>query len=384
MPVNNSLTNCEPSGIYIHIPFCIKKCPYCDFYSVTDLSLQDAFVRALKLEISMNRQPDMVFDTVYLGGGTPSVLSPDAVGQLLESVHNTFCITKDAEITLEVNPGTVNGKKLADLRHAGINRLNIGVQSFQDKNLKFLGRIHSASDASRIIDYAREACFENIGLDLIYGLPDQSDVSWRSDLRRAMDIEPEHLSCYMLTYESGTPLDNFRKQGIIHPLPETQSATLFETTMKVADDSGYEHYEISNYARFPAARSRHNQKYWAFIPYLGFGPSAHSYSGNRRYWNHRSISDYLSDIDRGKRPIESEEFLNREQQIMETLYLGLRKIEGIDIPAFDRKYGVRFSMLYGKVITHLNQIGCIEIDSSRCRLTRKGMLFLDSIAAMLI
>lgn len=384
MPLNMCVKKYEPAGIYIHIPFCIRKCPYCDFYSVTDLSLQDAFVRALKQEFFLNRQPDRVFDTVYLGGGTPSTLPPDAVGQLLESAHHAFCITKDAEITIEVNPGTVNEKKLTDLRSAGINRLNIGVQSFQDENLKFLGRIHSAGDASRIIRQAREAGFENVGLDLIYGLPDQSDSSWRSDLRRAMELEPEHLSCYMLTYESGTPLDISRKKGIVHPLSEGRSATLFETTMEVADAGGYEHYEISNYARFPAARSRHNQKYWAFVPYLGFGPAAHSYMDARRYWNHRNISDYLSDLGRGKRPVGGEEQLNREQQIMETLYLGLRKTEGIDIPSFDRNYGVCFNQLYGKVIAQLKELGCIEIDASRCRLTRKGMLFLDSIAAMLI
>lgn len=378
------LTPPRCGGIYIHIPFCIRKCPYCDFYSVTDVSRQDEFVQALMREIRLYQGGSGNFDTVYFGGGTPSILAPEAVGRILETVMQTFSAASDTEITLEVNPGTVNHRSLAEFRQVGINRLNIGVQSFRADALRFLGRIHTADEAARVIGQAGDVGFDNIGLDLIYGLPDQTASDWRADVCRALEFTPEHLSCYMLTYEAGTPMDLARKQGLFRPLADDPAGDLFDLTSDLLQARGYEHYEISNYARTPSLRSRHNQKYWDFTPYLGFGPSAHAFNPPRRYWNHRDLRAWLADLDQGRRPVQGEERLTREQHITEALYLGLRRVEGIDIREFDRVFGECFVRRYADGIEQLIQMKCIELSPDACRLTRKGMRYLDSIVALLI
>ncbi|MCG2755382.1 MAG: radical SAM family heme chaperone HemW, partial [Desulfobacteraceae bacterium] len=273
----------------MHIPFCINKCPYCDFYSITDQSLQQLFIEALIQEMQMASIPSLVCDTLYFGGGTPSVLRPENIGRIIESAYGLFNISTDSEVTIEVNPGTVTSEQLTEYRNIGINRINIGAQSFNDEILNFLGRIHSSNDADLTIRGARKAGFDNIGIDLIYGIPGQTKEMWLSDLRRAIEFEPEHLSCYMLTYEKGTPLDIDREQGKVKPVADSLLAELFETTMEYLTAHGYVHYEISNFAKNASRISRHNMKYWSFSPYLGFGPSAHSFTGHQRYWNCRSV-----------------------------------------------------------------------------------------------
>ena len=372
------------AGIYVHIPFCIKKCPYCDFYSITDQSLKQPFIEALIREMQMASSRPFFFDTLYFGGGTPSVLKAKNIERIIENAYRLFNFLHDTEITIEVNPGTVKHEHLTEYKSVGINRINIGVQSFNDEFLNFLGRIHSSNDADLTIRGARKAGFDNIGIDLIYGIPGQTKKTWLSDLRKAVEFEPEHLSCYMLTYEKGTPLDREREQGRFKPASGSLLGELFETTMEYLTVHGYVQYEISNFAKNASRISRHNFKYWSFSPYLGFGPFAHSFIESRRYWNCRSVKKYIENIKEGRLPIEEKEILSKEQRMMEMIYLGLRKTDGIDIDAIDENLGINFCQIFAEKIKQLEEDGYILRihPKNRCALSRKGMLFLDSIASM--
>ena len=374
------------AGIYLHIPFCIKKCPYCDFYSITDQSLKQPFIKALIREIEMVSSSSLLFDTLYFGGGTPSVFKAEDISRIIEKIYSLFNMLADSEITIEVNPGTVAFEQLVEYRSIGINRINIGVQSFQDANLDFLGRIHSSNDADLTIRWARKAGFDNIGIDLIYGIPGQTKKTWLYDLQRAVEFEPEHLSCYMLTYEKGTPLDRERRQGKFKPVAGSLLAELFETTMEYLTTHGYVQYEISNFAKNVSRKSRHNMKYWSFSPYLGFGPSAHSFIEPQRYWNCRSVKKYIENIKEGRLPVEEKEILSKEQRMTEMVYLGLRKTDGIDIDVIDETLGINFCQIFAEKIKQLEEDGYILPihPKNRCALSRKGMLFLDSIAPVLM
>ena len=375
-----------PGGIYVHIPFCERKCPYCDFYSITDLSLRKGFIDALEREIEMTDAGALHFDSLYIGGGTPSVLVSDDIGRVVDTVLEAFTFSADVEITLEVNPGTVDSDKIGGYRQAGINRLNIGVQSFQNQHLKFLGRIHNSDEAEKSIALGRKAGFDNIGLDLIYGLPGQTREEWIGDLRRAVDFHPEHLSCYMLTYETGTPLDIDRQQGRVVPLPDADVGRLFEVTVEFLQDHGYRQYEISNFGAFKAPGgepmvSRHNQKYWTFAPYLGFGPGAHSFVASERYWNHRDVGFYMQYLTDGRLPVEEKERLTGEQLMIEVIYLGLRMTRGIDLDKFTAMFNLDFRQVFPETIAGFEKDGLLTVSNGYCFLTRKGMALLDSITA---
>jgi oxygen-independent coproporphyrinogen-3 oxidase len=380
------------AGLYIHIPFCIKKCPYCDFYSITDGSLHPAFMDALITEMRMIRDPNLTFDTLYMGGGTPSVLDAKTIKKIIETARQSYEILPHAEITLEVNPGTVSLKQFEGYRCSGVNRVNIGVQSFDPVNLQFLGRIHSGRDAHAALTWAQKAGFENLGLDLIYGIPNQTKKLWLKDLKLAIEFEPRHLSCYMLSFEPGTPLYNDLQEDRLKPLAESQVCELFETTLEFLSDHGYVQYEISNFAHksinssglksAECNRSRHNMKYWNFIPYIGLGPSAHSFLEPKRYWNCADVEKYIQDLNAGRLPRAGEERLSMEQLMIEAIYLGLRQTKGILIDVFDKKFGVTFKTLFKDTIDVLESKGLIEISQNRCALTSGGMLYLDSIAAM--
>ncbi|MCP4350905.1 MAG: radical SAM family heme chaperone HemW [Desulfobacterales bacterium] len=374
----------QPAGIYIHIPFCLRKCLYCDFYSVTDLSLQQVFARALASEIKMASDVQIRSDTLYIGGGTPSVFDAENISRIIESACHSFTIIPGTEITIETNPGTVTLGQLRDYYRAGVNRINIGVQSLTDANLKFLGRIHSARDGYLAIEWARKAGFDNLGIDLICGIPGQTKKTWLSDLNKAVEFEPEHLSCYVLTYEPGTPLHNDLQRRLFCPMDEKPEADLFETTIEFLSDNGYMQYEISNFARSVSKRSRHNQKYWSGVPYRGFGPSAHSFTGTERFWNYCSVEKYIDEIDAGRLPTEGKETLTREQQIIEAVYVGLRKTHGIDIRRFDEKFGISFNRTFREAICCFEENGLIKTDSEYCVLSRKGMLFHNSIVSFII
>lgn len=371
-------------GIYIHIPFCIRKCPYCDFYSITDLSVIPRFVRAVVREIEMTAVRPVMADTIFFGGGTPSLLNAGQIAGILEAVHRCFNISDDTEITMEVNPGALDAGGLRDLHEAGINRLNIGIQSFCDPALDFLGRIHTAADGMRAFAAARDAGFDNIGLDLMFGLPGRTPDQWQRDLETAVHLSPEHLSCYQLTYETGTRMAADLEANRFRPLPEENAGKMFEQTGRFLASAGYERYEISNFAASPSRRSRHNLKYWTFAPYLGFGPSAHSFSGCRRFWNVRDVADYLSRIDAGESPMEADETLDRNRQMTEAVYLGLRLADGISIAGFENRFQVGFASLFGGIVTFFESRDFLKADSGRCRLTPKGMGFADSIVARFI
>ena len=377
----------KAAGLYVHIPFCLRKCRYCDFYSISDLCQTPGFLAALNREMQMNRGTSLVFDTIYIGGGTPSVLAPESIGQIIETAARYFNIVSESEITLEVNPGMVTLDNLSEYRKFGVNRLNIGVQSFDDKNLRFLGRLHSGSDACLCVEWARRAGFDNIGLDLIFGLPGQDKTNWLSDLTQASNLEPEHLSCYMLTCESGTPLDKDVKTGRIRLAAEGMVLDLFNTAIHYLTTRSFLHYEISNFARMAGPNheprtSRHNLKYWSFAPYIGFGPSAHSFIEPERFWNHRSVTTYVRQIEAGKSAIAEKEILTKEQMIIEAIYLGFRTTRGIDLDGFKAKFNMSFSQIFERTIAELEARGMIKMCERHCALTRKGLLFLDSIASM--
>ncbi len=378
----------QNAGLYIHIPFCVKKCLYCDFYSVTDLSLKPRFLKALLREMELVSQEGLCFDTLYIGGGTPSVYEYDEIDLITTKAFQSFNILPDAEITTEVNPGTVKFEQLGGYRKAGINRLNIGVQSFQQKNLDFLGRIHTENEAHRAIEDAHRAGFENTGFDLIYGLPDQSKQDWLHDLNKAIEYNPAHLSCYMLTYEKGTPLHSGLKAGRVQPLADDNIRALFETTIEFLEDHGYFQYEISNFARIGKESethvSRHNLKYWTRAPYIGLGPSAHSFIEPQRYWNVSIVDKYIEAIESGRLPVADREVLSEEQQLIEGIYLGLRMTTGIDLVWFREKFGIDFVETFNEVISDLGRRNYIEVVKNHCALTRQGRAFLDSITSMFV
>jgi oxygen-independent coproporphyrinogen-3 oxidase len=382
------LPHSQNAGVYIHIPFCVRKCPYCDFYSVTDLALKPMFLKALIAEMELVSAEGLCFDTLYIGGGTPSVYGYHDIGRIISAVSQNFDFQPDSEMTIEVNPGTVSLEQLNGYREAGINRINIGVQSFYQKSLDFLGRIHTANEACSAVTGARQAGFKNIGLDLIYGLPDQSKPDWLEDLRQAVECTPTHLSCYMLTYEKGTPLYNGLKDGRVQPLAEDKVRTLFETTIDYLEGHKYFQYEISNFARIGKDGkphiSRHNLKYWTFAPYIGLGPSAHSFVEPQRFWNVSDVRSYIAAIESGRRPVAEKEVLTEEQQMIEAIYLGLRMTAGIDLVGFKAKFRIDFIKAFEEVITDLAERNFIEVKNSRCALTRRGRAYLDSITSMFV
>jgi oxygen-independent coproporphyrinogen-3 oxidase len=373
----------QPTGIYIHVPFCVKKCCYCDFYSITDLSLRRDFIDALIREIEMAPDPGPA-DSLYIGGGTPSVLDPAEIERVVAAVLERFSFNPDSEITLEVNPGTVDQEKLPGFKAAGINRLNIGVQSFNKEALAFLGRIHTAEESTRVVEAARTAGFDNLGLDLIYGLPGQTAEELYRDLEKAADFNPEHLSCYLLTYEKGTPLDRERERGLVQPLSESRAADFFLMTRGLLENLGYAQYEIASFARSERYRSRHNRKYWTFAPYIGLGPAAHSFLEPKRYWNHGDLGEYLADLENGRLPVEAKEILDESQQMIEAIYLGLRQTRGILVPDFNKRFTVEFETLFEPVLSDPGLKKLLEMRADFCRLTPQGMLVMDSIVARLV
>jgi oxygen-independent coproporphyrinogen-3 oxidase len=385
---NMSLPKSQNAGLYVHIPFCVKKCRYCDFYSETDLSLKPRFLDALMAEIEMVSAKELSFDTLYIGGGTPSTYDYDDIGQIVDAIFRNFDYRPDSEITIEINPGTTSIEQLEGYQAASINRLNIGVQSFNQRHLDFLGRIHTSGEARKAIAEAYQAGFENIGLDLIYGLPDQSKADWIEDLKQAVASDPTHLACYILTYEEGTPLHGDLKSGRLQALPDGQAGALFETTIEFLDDNGYVQYEISNFARRakdPASYiSRHNLKYWTRASYMGLGPSAHSFVKSQRSWNYSSLNRYLATIESGQAPVAGKEVLTVEQEMIEAIYLGFRMTRGIDLIGFRKNFGIDFLETYKDTIADFEERHYLVVGKDHCALTRQGRAFLDSISSTFV
>ncbi len=370
-------------GLYLHIPFCLRKCAYCGFYSQTDLAQIPAFLTALRREIAIYAEGAGPFDSLYIGGGTPSILGAAELERLLGDLRGAFPITSDAEITIETNPGDVTRELLAALRRAGVNRLTIGCQSFSDEILQFLGRRHTAEQAVEAVSLARETGFDNIGIDLIYGIPTPSGsafADWLAALQKAIVLRPEHLSCYQLTIEPQTPLaDRIAGEGLCLPGEEAQARYFFRTS-EILTEAGYGHYEISNFAREDRFRSRHNGKYWDHTPYLGLGPAAHTFDGRLRRWNHRSVAHYLSDLAAGKRPVAESELLTDAERCLEAFFLGLRTSRGIHLETFRKRYGLDLRKEKGTMLTKLAQEGLVEVQNGFLQPTRAGMAVADSLA----
>jgi oxygen-independent coproporphyrinogen-3 oxidase len=322
------------------------------------------------------------FDTIYLGGGTPSILSPAQIEKILGALRTHFSSAPALEITLEANPADLDLSRLILLREAGIHRLSLGVQSFDQNILEFLGRRHSAHQAISAMEASRKAGIDQIGLDLIYGVPGQTMQSWLKTLSQAIDFSPEHLSCYQLTLAGDTPLGNALHRGELPPLPEEELLDFFMVTAKKLEDAGFIHYEVSNFARERRYISRHNQKYWNHTPYLGLGPAAHSYFGRKRWWNHPSVDQYIAEIKAGKLPVEGWEDLSREQLRIEALFLGLRTSKGIDVQDFSRRYHYDLLSEKGAVWDRLQEEGLVSLSSGRLQPTRAGMAVADSLALL--
>jgi len=368
------------SGIYLHIPFCKTKCIYCDFYSVTkrDDSI-DKFVNCLVKEIKLNknRLESTIFDTIFFGGGTPSVLTENQLENILNTLYENFNIDKKVEITLECNPGEITFEKLTHFRKIGINRLSIGFQSFSEKNLKFLGRLHSSKQSISTFNHARKAGFDNINIDLIYDIPKQKIKDWKEDLFLGTSLEPEHISAYSLTVEKNTVLHSMVKNKTAIMPSEEIDKKMFLSTISYLEQKNYIHYEISNFSK-KNKECAHNLHYWRLEPYLAFGPGAHGFDGKKRWWNKKSIDYYINQIDQNILPIEFEETLSKKDSFNETIMNGLRLIEGAKIQKLDSLINQN---LENYIDSFTEKWPYINNNGKNLSLNKKGLLFADEIIA---
>lgn len=370
---------CDQKSIYIHIPFCVKKCDYCDFFSLTDLSLIPAYIKALSKEIKKRSDIKEKINSIYFGGGTPSLLPVKDISMLLQTIGDRFLVSRDVEITFEVNPGTINLTYLRELKNTGINRLSIGAQSFNEDKLRFLTRIHTAGQAVQTIKDAETAGFDNISMDFIYGLPFETQAMWIKELKQVLGMVPSHLSCYMLTIEPGTPLDEKLKKGLITRTDGKIMSMMFKKTAIFLTHNNYDHYEISNFSKGRQNRSRHNSKYWDMTPYYGFGAAAHSYDGKTRSWNPKNIDTYIKDLDSGRLPVEDQEILTRNQKMMEMIMLRLRTLEGLDLAKFQTLFYDSFENIYKDILEPIFADSLGFIHDQRFALTLEGKTRLDGI-----
>lgn len=363
------------AGVYIHIPFCKSRCSYCDF--ATDVWRSDnavaRYVAAVTREISLQSASRAKADSIYFGGGTPSLLAPTQVQAILDIVKARFTVSEDVEITMEMNPATVTSESLAAYRDLGVNRASFGVQTFNERDLKLLARGHDANDARNTFRLLRDAGFNNVSFDLIAGLPGQSMDDWRKNLDEAISMGPEHLSLYLLEIHEGTPLAEQLRSGR-RPMPDEElAADMYELMIDALEAAGYRQYEISNFAK-AGFESRHNTKYWRMDAVYGFGVSAHSFDGRERYANERDMAAYETRIDSYGRADVSRETPNYAS---ESVFLGLRLNEGVDIDLHQSIFAVDLT----SKLAALSDAGLVELVDGRLRLTRRGMLFSNEVFA---
>jgi len=367
------------AGIYIHIPFCRQACRYCDFYFSISLKYRDAFVEAVLKEITTRRgylQNEQI-STIYLGGGTPSVLTEQHISTIMNSIKATYSISESPEITIEANPDDLTKEYLEMLKQSGFNRLSIGVQSFREKDLELMRRSHSARQAIDCMDHAQAKGFDNINMDLIYGLPDLSLNDWENNLLNAMKQPVQHISAYHLTYESGTVFHHWKKQGKLIELTEQLSVEQYELLREITGKSNFEHYEISNFAK-EGFRSKHNTIYWKGNKYFGFGPSAHSYNGKDRQWNNSSLKTYIEKIQDGESYYETEK-LTIKEKYHDYLLTSLRTAEGADLKFIQQKFG---TLIYDRFIEKAHRFilgGEMVREKERLKMTENGWLRSDLI-----
>ncbi len=371
------------AGLYLHIPYCRRKCRYCAFvsYPSTESGIKDYLAAVdTEMELAVASFPELVdrLRTIYIGGGTPTVLSPKQLERLLTGLYRRFGFNPKWEITVEANPGTLDYNKARGLKDLGVNRLSLGAQSFDQSELNLLGRIHTPAEVARAVNDARRAGFTNINLDLISGLPGQTRSRWRNNLREAVRLVPEHLAAYSLKIEEGTMLTAMVERGEIIPVGEDLEADFYEDTVEVLTACGYEHYEISNFAR-PGSRSRHNLLYWRYQSYLGLGPAAWSFIGSRRWENEPDLSEYTRKIGLGELPIAQTEPIDQPTRVAEALFMGLRLTEGLDLAGFAARFGVNPLAYYVKAIDRHIRLGLLQQTGDRLVLTRRGLLLANQV-----
>ena len=375
------------AGIYIHIPFCRSRCSYCDFATgLYEGSLAERYVRVLVNEIQAWNEIETrrVVDTIYFGGGTPSLLSAAQLARILEAVHARFEVAPASEITLEMNPGTVTREVLREFRCLGVNRASFGAQTFDDDELARLGRSHSSNEIIQTFNWLRDANFENVSFDLIAGLPGQSLAAWRRNLERSIALSPEHLSFYLLEVHQGTPLAEHIRSGK-QPLPNSDlAAEMYELMLERACAAGYEHYEISNLSR-PGFESRHNTKYWNGSAYYGFGCSAHSYDGESQRWaNERNVLRYIESIEAGVDVVVERTALTPAEVRGEAVFLGLRLMRGLNTRQYQNHFGIDLRAEHEAELKQFHEAGLIEFEGDVLRLTRSGALLSNEVFAAFV
>ena len=366
------------AGLYIHFPFCKKKCAYCDFYSVEyEDSRVSSFVDSLCWEIDFQSSfydtLELTMDTVYLGGGTPSLLKADQIERLLGRIGRSFLLSGESEITVEINPGTVSRETLRAYREAGINRLSVGIQSFDDSELRFLGRIHTAREAEALVRTAQRLGFHDVGIDLIYGFPGHSMGTWKKTIEKVVSLKPTHVSAYALTWSAKTAMGKKIARGVCVLPQDDEISEMYLLCPDALPGADYEHYEISNFA-LPGYRCRHNVGYWTGAAYLGLGPSAHSFIAGRRSWNVSDVWAYIDVLSQGRLPVAGEEILDSKQRTLEQLALGLRTQEGVSVGSLNGNRDFMADLVDAGLAILRN--GCL-------RLTARGFLLADEVAVRL-
>lgn len=372
------------AGIYIHVPFCKTRCIYCDFYSTTRSELKQRYIHALCQELRSRKDylKGEAVETIYFGGGTPSQLDLEDFRQVFETIEAEYGMKTVKEMTLEANPDDLTEAYVAMLRALPFNRISMGIQTFDDPTLKLLNRRHNATQAIEAVERCRKAGFRNISIDLIYGLPGETDERWKQDLQQAVSLNVEHISAYHLTYEEGTRIYEMLHTHVIREVDEDSSVGFFSTLMDVLGAAGYEHYEISNFCK-PGMYSRHNTAYWKGIPYLGCGPSAHSFNTEMREWNVASLEKYISSIEEGHRSSETE-VLDKETRYNEYIMTSLRTMWGVSLENVEQKFGKELRQYcLDMAMPYLNG-GKLEIHDRHLRLTRQGIFVSDGILSDLM
>jgi putative oxygen-independent coproporphyrinogen III oxidase len=377
----------DRAGIYLHLPFCASRCHYCNFATGGyESELARRYVAALVQEIGGSPAVPAAMrmvDTIYLGGGTPTTLSLDQLAELIGTCHDKFEIDPSAEITIESNPGSVTSDYLEKLRTLGFNRISFGVQSFADDELQLIGRTHSAQEARAAVQTARSAGFANVSIDLIAGLPEQRWETWQRNLNEAFSLAPDHLSVYLLELYRDAPLYHRIERGELRAIDEELTVEMYFALMDEAERYGYEQYEISNWAR-PGFESRHNLKYWTGAPYWAFGVSAAGYDGESRWSNTRNIHEYLEKVESGRSPVAEREELDDEIRRSEAIFLRLRLKEGVDLLAYQQRYGVNVVDRYRDELERLRGAGLIDLNDKNLAISRKGKVLANEVFAAFV
>lgn len=367
-------------GLYIHIPFCKRKCLYCDFPSYSNMEKHiSPYIEALKREIKLIalKHPGMHLTSIFIGGGTPTYISSQYMQDILQTVQACFDIQKEAEISIEANPGTFDFFRLQKYREMGINRLSIGLQAWQDRLLKKLGRIHTQKEFLKGFQAAKEAGFQTINIDLMLGLPDQSLEDWKETLRQVSSLNPTHLSCYSLIVEEGTPFYTIQEQGKLK-LDEDLEREMYYYTKEYLKKQGYNHYEISNFAK-QGFECKHNLLYWDVKPYIGVGAAAHSFINGVRYANISLLPKYIEELSHNRLPVAKEHTVTKQELIQEFMFLGLRKIEGVSKQNFHQKFGKSIEKVYRDVLQELQDEKLLQIKGDNIFLTSKGLDFANRV-----